>query len=122
VKGALIPIVALTRGFPLAPFGWSGTPETVPMTDRSFLRSRGETWGPVSPENAEKTGVWSVGQPGFPVVAAEAVQVERTRRKTWSRARSEVSVPYSLRFLHFSTKWVAARDSERPQLELRPPR
>jgi succinate dehydrogenase / fumarate reductase flavoprotein subunit len=25
LKGALIPIVALTRGFPLAPFGWSGT-------------------------------------------------------------------------------------------------
>jgi hypothetical protein len=25
LKGALIPIVALTRRFPLAPFGWSGT-------------------------------------------------------------------------------------------------
>jgi hypothetical protein len=25
LKGALIPIVALTRGFLLAPFGWSGT-------------------------------------------------------------------------------------------------
>jgi pilus assembly protein CpaF len=25
LKGALIPIVALTRGFPLASFGWSGT-------------------------------------------------------------------------------------------------
>jgi hypothetical protein len=27
------------------------------------------------------------------IVAAEAEQVERTRRKTWSRARSEVFVP-----------------------------
>jgi hypothetical protein len=25
LKGGLIPIVALIRGFPLAPFGWSGT-------------------------------------------------------------------------------------------------
>jgi hypothetical protein len=31
LKGALIPIVALTRGFPLAPFGWSGTPRRFPM-------------------------------------------------------------------------------------------
>jgi hypothetical protein len=30
VKGALIPIVALTRGFPLAPFGWSGTRRLFP--------------------------------------------------------------------------------------------
>jgi hypothetical protein len=31
------------------------------------------------------------------MVAAEAEQVERTRRKTWSRARSEVFVPYRVR-------------------------
>jgi len=30
LKGALIPIVALTRGFPLAPFGWSGTRRRFP--------------------------------------------------------------------------------------------
>jgi hypothetical protein len=30
----------------------------------------------------------------IPIVAAEAEQVERTRRKTWSRARSEVFVPF----------------------------
>jgi hypothetical protein len=29
-----------------------------------------------------------------PIVAAEAEQFERTRRKTWSRARSEFSVPF----------------------------
>ena len=34
---------------------------------------------------------WTVGSP---IVAAEAEQVERTRSKTWSRARSEVLVPY----------------------------
>jgi hypothetical protein len=46
LKGALIPIVALTRGFPLAPFGWSGTPRGFPwMADGSLLRSGGETWG-----------------------------------------------------------------------------
>ena len=32
----------------------------------------------------------------MPIVDAEAEQVERTRRKTWSRARSEVFVPYRL--------------------------
>jgi hypothetical protein len=32
-----------------------------------------------------------------PIVAAKAEQVERTRRKTRSRARSEVFVPYRLR-------------------------
>jgi hypothetical protein len=25
----------------------------------------------LSPDNVQKTGVWSVGQPGFPIVAAE---------------------------------------------------
>jgi hypothetical protein len=34
---------------------------------------------------------WTVS---IPVVAAEAEQGERNRRKTWSRARSEVFVPY----------------------------
>jgi hypothetical protein len=57
LKGALIPIVALTRGYPRAPFGWSGTPGTVHViADGSLLRSGGETWGPVSPDNVEKTG------------------------------------------------------------------
>jgi len=41
-----------------------------------------------------------VSRPGWtlwvPTVAAEAEQVERTRRKTWSRDRSEVYVPYTL--------------------------
>jgi hypothetical protein len=32
----------------------------------------------------------------IPIVAAVAEQVERTRRKTWSRARSEGFVPYWL--------------------------
>jgi hypothetical protein len=32
----------------------------------------------------------------IPIVAAEAEQVERTRRKTWSRGRSEVFVPTGL--------------------------
>jgi hypothetical protein len=31
-----------------------------------------------------------------PIVAAEAEHFERTRRKTWSRARSEFSVPFSI--------------------------
>ncbi|SRR6266508_55810 len=35
-----------------------------------------------------------IGRSGFPVMAAEAEQVERTRRKTWSRPRSEVLVLY----------------------------
>jgi len=88
------PIVALTRGFPLAPFGRSGTPETVPMmADGSQLRSRGETWGPVSPDNVHKTGVSPGGRSGSPSWPPEAEQAERTRRKPWSRARSRFLCP-----------------------------
>jgi hypothetical protein len=36
-----------------------------------------------------------------PIVAAEAEKVERTRRKPWSRPRSDVFVPYSLPALIF---------------------
>jgi len=49
--------------------------------------------GPVWPDNVHETGVLPIGQSGFPVVATDAEQVVRTRRKTWSRARSEVFVP-----------------------------
>jgi hypothetical protein len=66
LKGALIPIVALTRGFPLAPFGWSGTGDCPMMADGSLLRSGGETWGPVWPDNVQKTGVSPGGQSGSP--------------------------------------------------------
>jgi hypothetical protein len=34
------------------------------------------------------------GQSRSPIVAAKAQQVEPTRTKTWSQARSEVFVPY----------------------------
>jgi hypothetical protein len=51
------------------------------MADGPGLRSGGETWGPVWPDNVEKTGVWS----GSPIVAAEAEQVERTRRRPGHR-------------------------------------
>jgi hypothetical protein len=61
--------------------------------DGSLLRSGGETWGPVWPDNVDETGVWPIGQRAFPVVAAEAGQVERTLRKTCSRAESEFLCP-----------------------------
>jgi hypothetical protein len=51
----------------------------------------------LSPDNVHETGVSPGGQSRFPVVAADAEQVERTRRKTCSRARSEVFVPYRRR-------------------------
>jgi hypothetical protein len=35
----------------------------------------------------------------LPIVAAEAEQVELTRRKTWPRVRSEVFVPYTHGYL-----------------------
>jgi hypothetical protein len=44
-----------------------------------------------------------LAQRGFPVVAAEAEQVERTRRKTWSQAESRVSVPFTL-----AIEWLEA--------------
>jgi ribosomal protein L13E len=47
------------------------------MGDGSQLRSGGETWGPVSPDNVQQTGVSLDGQVGSPIVAAEAQQVEQ---------------------------------------------
>src|SRR6266545_2065957 len=63
------------------------------MDDGSLLRSGSETWGPVSPDNVHETGVSPGGQSGSPMVAADAEQVERTRGKTWSRARSRFLCP-----------------------------
>jgi len=43
------------QGFPSGPVRLYRNPETDPMmADGSLLRSGGETWGPVSPENVEK--------------------------------------------------------------------
>ena len=55
-----------------------------------------EPWGPVWPDNVEKTGVSPGGQSGSPTVTAEAEQVERTRGKTWSRVRSRFLCPTGL--------------------------
>jgi hypothetical protein len=54
--------------------------------------------GAMSPDNVHETGVSPDGQSRPPIVSAEAEQVERTRRETWSRARSEGFVPYRLLF------------------------
>jgi hypothetical protein len=45
-------------------------------------------------QNIQETGVSPGGRSGSPIVTAEAEQVERTRRKPWSRPRSDVFVPY----------------------------
>jgi hypothetical protein len=42
-----------------------------------------------SPDNVQETGVWPGGQFEFPIVVAEAKQVERTGRNTCLRAESE---------------------------------
>ncbi len=44
----------------------------------------------MSPDNVHETGVSPGGQSRSPIVAAEAQQVEPTRTKSCSRARSEV--------------------------------
>jgi hypothetical protein len=51
----------------------------------------------VWPENVPETGVSPGGQFGSLIVAAEAEQVERTRKKSWSRGQSEVFMPYTLK-------------------------
>jgi hypothetical protein len=49
------------QGFPSGPVRLVRNPEIVPMmADGSHLRSGGETWGPVSPDNDHETGVWSL--------------------------------------------------------------
>jgi hypothetical protein len=44
----------------------------------------------MSPNNVHATGCLARWTPGSPIKAIEAEQVERTQRKTWSWARSEV--------------------------------
>jgi hypothetical protein len=51
----------------------------------------------VSPDNVEKTGVWSIEKPGFPVVAAEAEQSRANSKKDLVAGRYEVNVPYTIR-------------------------
>jgi hypothetical protein len=93
LKGALIAIVTLTRGYPRAPFGWSGTLGTVPMiADGSLLRSEGETWGPVSPDDVHETGVSAGGQFGIPRVTAEPSRSSELEERPGHGARSEVFV------------------------------
>jgi hypothetical protein len=46
------------------------------MAGGSLLRSEGETWGPVSPDNVQETGVSPGGRSGARMVAGEAEQVE----------------------------------------------
>jgi hypothetical protein len=49
-----------------------------------------EPWGPVSPDNVHETGVSPGGRSGSPIDPPRPRRVERTRRETWSRARSDV--------------------------------
>jgi hypothetical protein len=66
------------------------------MADGSLLRSGGETWEPVSPDNVRETGV-SLRTVPIPHLGRGGAAGRATRRKTWSRARSEVFVPYTAR-------------------------
>jgi hypothetical protein len=51
------------QGFPSGSVRLVPNPGTVPMmADGSLLRSGGETWGPVSPDNVHETGVSPGGQ------------------------------------------------------------
>ncbi len=66
LKGALIPIAVLTRGLH-GSVRLVRNPGTVPMMgDGSLMRSGGETWGPVSPNNVQERGVSPDGQSGRP--------------------------------------------------------
>ena len=49
--------------------------------------------GSLWPDSVHETGVWPIGQRAFPVVATEAGQVERTRRKDLVTVSIRVFVP-----------------------------
>jgi hypothetical protein len=57
------------------------------MANGSLLRSGGETWGPVSPDNVHETGVSSGGRSGSPIVAAVAEQADTCPGLTNQRTR-----------------------------------
>ena len=121
MKGAFIPIGGLTSGFssqlvkpgtePVDELGRPPDPRPVSgrciavgrlLTKRSCPADRqhavmasfgDEPWAPVWPDNVGKTGDSPNEQSRSPIAAAQVEQVERTRRKTWSRARSEFLCP-----------------------------
>jgi hypothetical protein len=84
--------------------------QAIPKLGLIGVRSAGEqiTLLSFSPDNVHETRVWPGGRSGSPIVAAEAQQVEPTRTKTWSRARSEVFVPYkfSVQTRQLSIAWL----------------
>jgi hypothetical protein len=63
------------QGFPSGSVRLVRNPETVPMPEGSQLRSGGETWGPVSPDNVHETGVSPGGRSDPP-----------SRPPRWSRS------------------------------------
>jgi hypothetical protein len=65
------------------------------MADGSLLRSGGETWGPVSPTMFTKQVSRSMDSPDPPHRGRGGAAGRATRRKTWSRPRSEVFVPFT---------------------------
>jgi hypothetical protein len=72
---------------------------------------------PVSPDNVEKRGDSPNEQSRSPIAAAQVEQVERTQRKTWSRARSEFLCPTASDKLDQSVqKQVREREEHGPNL------
>jgi hypothetical protein len=76
----------LTRGFLLGPFGWTGTRRLIPLMDPCCDPK--VRHGSRCPLTMFTKQVSRSGGGLDPIVTAEAEQVERTRRKTWSWARS----------------------------------
>ena len=68
------------------------------MTANGSPVRSGKTWEPVSPDNVRNSCLVPV-EVWIPILAAEAEQVGRTRRKTWSWARSRFLCPTAGVFL-----------------------
>jgi hypothetical protein len=64
------------------------------MADGSLLRSGGATWGPVSPDNVDETGVSPLDILDSPSWPPRRSRSSKLQVRTWSRARSKVLVPY----------------------------
>jgi hypothetical protein len=78
LKGAFIPIGGLTSGFP-----------------HQGSLGRGGPWGSVWPDNVYERGVSPGGESGSPHRGHRGGAGRANPRRTWSRARSEVFVPYT---------------------------
>jgi hypothetical protein len=102
------------QGFPSGSVRLVRNPATVPlMADGSLLRSGGETWEPVSPDNVHETGVWPWWTVWIPHHGRGGAAGRANSKKDLLNALIRVSVPF-----RFSSSLAPSRHEERDHADV----